>query len=120
MFEKICSIGVVNGGVANSMAWHNARHAIDAWNEARATTAAGVTLELVNAADTYATIANRVCEVAQRRIVGLFVAADETMSGEQLALTFALCNRLHLPCLTTDDLMLRRLSMSAVSELATR
>ncbi|KAH7693604.1 CRE-GLR-4 protein, partial [Aphelenchoides avenae] len=82
-----------------SIVWHNVRHAVDQWNN-EFTVQTGITLNLVTSSDTFAAIDDRFCDIAQRYLVAIIVPS-EAFSREQLHLTLSMCNRFHIPCITT-------------------
>lgn len=95
-------IGVVHG-MEDTMAWHNVKHAIDEFN--RVFAAFPIKLNLIGPSDPFASVEERFCDVAQRKLIGLIIPA-EGFSSEELTLLFSICNRFHLPCLTTNDRLL--------------
>jgi hypothetical protein len=98
------NIGVVHG-IEDSMVWHNVKHAIDEWNEQNIQLPVPITLHLISPTDPFAPVDERFCDVIQRQLIGMVVPAD-ALSGEELTLVFSMCNRYHMPCLTTNDRML--------------
>ncbi|KAI6226192.1 Glutamate receptor ionotropic, kainate 2 [Aphelenchoides fujianensis] len=104
-FSNCFEAGVVHG-MDESMTWHNVRHAIDEFNVANVGLPVPLSLGLVHPTDPFASVEDRFCDVVQRELIGLFVPTD-VLNAEQLMLVFSMCNRFHIPCLTTDDNILR-------------
>uniref|UniRef100_A0A7E4V6D6 ANF_receptor domain-containing protein n=1 Tax=Panagrellus redivivus TaxID=6233 RepID=A0A7E4V6D6_PANRE len=92
-------IGILQG--AESMAWHNARHAIDEWNDAY-TLSTGINLNLVAPGDSFGTADDRMCDLMQRKVVVIIVSTDGEEFDETL-LSFAMCNRYRIPCISTTS-----------------
>jgi hypothetical protein len=85
------------------MAWHNVKHAIDEWNSVPMPLP--IKLNLISPADPFSPVDERFCDVIQHELIGLIVPIDGLLS-EELTLIFSMCNRFHLPCLTTNDRLL--------------
>ncbi|KAI6194048.1 Glr-4 [Aphelenchoides besseyi] len=98
------NIGVIHG-MEDSMVWHNVRHAIDEFNMVNIALPIPLTLDLVSPTDPFGGVEDRFCDVVQRKLIGLIVPA-EVLTADELMLVYSMCNRFHMPCLTTDDHLL--------------
>lgn len=91
------------------MVWHNIRHAVDEWNKINRPMPFPITFKVVYPTDAFASAEDRFCDVVQHDLAGLIVP-NELLSDQELTLIFSLCNRMHIPCLTTTDHLINKSS----------
>ncbi|CAD5211400.1 unnamed protein product [Bursaphelenchus okinawaensis] len=98
------NIGIIHG-IEGSMVWHNVRYAVDEWNKQTLASPVPMTLNVIYPTDSFASVEDRFCDVVQHNLIGLIVPSV-LLTTEEMTLVFSMCNRINLPCLTTNDLLL--------------
>ena len=83
------------------MAWHNARHAVDEWNNANSLVT-GINLILVAPSDGFASSDDKMCDIMQRKIVAVIISS-ESESADEILLSYSMCDRFRIPCITTSS-----------------
>lgn len=83
------------------MAWHNARHALDEWNNANSLVT-GINLILVAPSDGFGSSDDKMCDIMQRKIIAVIVAS-ESESADDILLSYSMCDRFRIPCITTSN-----------------
>lgn len=96
--------GITQG--IETMSWHNARHAIDEWNNVN-TLQSGLSLTLIAPSDSYSPIDDRICDIIQRKIVAIIISI-ENESIDDVMMSYSMCDRFRIPCITTSSIQFLR------------